>query len=138
MSEADQLRLQTAASTTIGGIESSLLQPIQKKSFLCSAACFDSVESPESLQNCVQTCQQPPTFANQVVQQEVSEFQQRIQRAMQGCQDKASDVMRNGGKEAAARAEMEKCGRGVIEEQIGNLKGLDKRIKATLKANKII
>jgi replicative superfamily II helicase len=137
MSEADQLRLQTAATAMISELESSVLYPLQKKSYLCSAGCFDKIVSSESLQHCVQSCQQAPQYASQVVQNEVNDFQQRIQRAMMVCQDKGQDIYKSSNDEGKARSTMEKCGVGVVDEHIKMLKTVDKTIRAGLKKNGI-
>jgi hypothetical protein len=100
MSAEDQARLQTAATATITGVEKSLLWPLQKRSFECSAGCFGKHSESTSLQNCIQGCQQKPQVASQLVQAEVQDFQSRIQRAMQACQDRAQDVMKDTGNES--------------------------------------
>jgi len=83
MSDADQLKLQNAFTATIGKLEKTVLWPVQKESYMCSARCFDNIDTSESLQRCQQACQQNPQAASQIMQQEVNQVQQQIQRAMQ-------------------------------------------------------
>ena len=56
----------------------------------------------------------------------------------QVCQDKAQTVMRDGGSESKAKTAMESCAHGIIMENIAGLAGVDKRIRAGLKANNVI
>jgi len=46
--------------------------------------------------------------------------------------------MRDGGSESKAKTAMESCAHGIIMENIAGLAGVDKRIRAGLKANNVI
>lgn len=90
--------------------ETKSLLPLRKAAFLCSAKCCDSAGGQgEAFHACLQSCASPPDKAEQRVQQELMELQQRLSRSMAVCQDKAADIMRDGGKEEKAQRVLEAC-----------------------------
>ena len=75
-------------------LDKQYYRPMQKKTYLCSAECMDHGHfSQEQLQQCVQRCSVPLQQAQQVQQQEMGQFQERLSRCAQSCQDVARDQL---------------------------------------------
>lgn len=87
-----QRDLQHNVNEMVENIERTWLRTIMKKGYLCSAKCFENQKwTSEKLQQCVQRCQEPSAQAQNVVQQELQVFQNRVQRCASECQDRAQD-----------------------------------------------
>ena len=141
MSDADQARLQASVDDMMKRLEKSHLNPMQKNAYLCSANCFDKKVDQANIQNCVQNCQQKTGMAQQVIQQEMGEFQNRLSRAMQGCQDKIKDSLAplmmaknpdNDKINDLAQKQMYQCGGQVVNEHIKLVAGIEKRLQSQL------
>lgn len=61
---------------------------------LCAVKCCDNKElSMQGVQNCVEKCSKRLMKANNHVQQELSNFQNRVQRCVMDCNDDIRDKM---------------------------------------------
>merc|ERR1719350_1911406 len=90
------VKMEGEAKTAIADIEKMYLRPVERKTYACLLKCLDdagNTGSPEQLQHCKQKCQGAFQLAQSIVQQEVGEFQERINRSMMQCQDEAKDLM---------------------------------------------
>jgi len=140
MSEADQSRLQAAADAMLDNLDKRILKAMQRDAYLCSAECLSSKHSHSSSsqfsQQCVQRCQIPTQQANNVVQQEMGSFQNRLQRSIMACQDEANDqVTQNMDQKKIDRlqTQMEKCGRKAIDSHISLLSTIEKKMAEQLR-----
>ena len=71
-----QRHLQQAVDSMMGRIDKSQMRPMQKDAYLCCSRCFDtSSASDAQIQNCIQNCQQPVQYNQQVMQREMNAFQ---------------------------------------------------------------
>eukprot|EP00586_Coscinodiscus_wailesii_P018455 CAMPEP_0172497740 /NCGR_PEP_ID=MMETSP1066-20121228/104420_1 /TAXON_ID=671091 /ORGANISM="Coscinodiscus wailesii, Strain CCMP2513" /LENGTH=147 /DNA_ID=CAMNT_0013270679 /DNA_START=121 /DNA_END=561 /DNA_ORIENTATION=- len=89
-------RMEGKAKEQIDEIDRTLLRPIARNSYACVLKCYDKVGTTgptEQLQHCSQECQAPYQQYQVVVQQEVNQFQNRLNRAMMQCQDDARDLV---------------------------------------------
>ena len=94
----------------VAAYETKTLLPLRKAAFLCSAKCCDtSGGHGDAFTQCLQQCASPPDSAEERVQRELMELQQRLSRSMAVCQDKAAGIMRDGGKEEKAQGVLESC-----------------------------
>ena len=87
-------------------------------------------------QQCVQRCQVATNQASNVMQQEMGQFQNRVQRSMMSCQDEANDhVVPNMSQQKidSLQLQMEKCGGKGIQNHISLLPNIEKKIEATLR-----
>ena len=53
-----------------------MLDPLQKKAYLCMADCSDPKMTPQSIERCYKKCQQPIATADNHVQFTIQQFQQ--------------------------------------------------------------
>ncbi|GMI02258.1 hypothetical protein TrVE_jg7898 [Triparma verrucosa] len=132
MSQSIQLQLQSTVDSTLQSLSTRVIRPLQKKSYLCSASCFDSSDtSAQSLDSCVQRCQMINQVCSQVVQGELGEMQSRIQREMVSCEDKVRDKgVTDQGK---AQKMYEECGDGILKGWVGRVPKIGERIEKRIK-----
>nr|XP_053657473.1 protein FAM136A-like isoform X2 [Cherax quadricarinatus] len=59
---------------------------------LCAAVCCEKTEnSVDQVHRCIESCSTPLTQAQSFVQNELSQFQERLQRCVMTCQDRVRD-----------------------------------------------
>ena len=81
---------QEAQQDMLDALDKSRIRPMQKASLLKMAACTD-LTSRGQIDQCMQKAQIPMTVAQSVVNQELGQFQQRLDRCMLDCQDSVKD-----------------------------------------------
>ena len=89
MDKANELqqKLQSAVEKMLDSIDKKHLRPMQKKSYLQMASCFDNNSASQSqLQSCVEKSALSIQNAQNVIQNEMNGFQGRLQRCVQSCQ----------------------------------------------------
>jgi len=89
-------RIESEAKGVIDEIEKNLLRPIARKSYACVVECYDKAGNSgnsEELEHCSKSCQYPYQSAHNIIQQEVSQFQNRLGRAMMKCNDDVSAMI---------------------------------------------
>jgi len=129
-----QRKLQSAVNTMLEDIEESRMRSLQKNAFLGMAKCFDVRDAThEQRQRCVSMQEQLLQGVNAVIQSEMNDFRNRLQRCSMGCQDEVRDrfgEMSQGdtGNIKKAEAAMMKCASGCIDRHIGLLPGIKKKI----------
>ncbi|KAK9841274.1 hypothetical protein WJX74_002993 [Apatococcus lobatus] len=82
--------MRRALEAAVNRIEKSTLRPMQKEAFLCQARCCDSAED---LNLCCNRCQGQVTAAEQLVNQQMAQFQERLQRCARRCQDTVQEKL---------------------------------------------
>ena len=112
-----QLKLQQAVDKMISDIDMNRLRGIQKKSYLDMAKCFDDkYASQQQVQQCLATKSAAVQSAQSLLQNEMNQFQNRLQRATMACQDEVHDKFPNAGEDSAqmnrAEQHMLKCSNG--------------------------
>ncbi|KAL5721342.1 hypothetical protein ACHQM5_004998 [Ranunculus cassubicifolius] len=98
--------------------------------FKCAYECFDRQRKQEEINNCVEHCSAPVMRANNVVQEEMSRFQERLNRSMMVCQDKF--VAARLQKRTGAMVELESCVDHAIQDGTQNLPHIVNHLKAKL------
>eukprot|EP01024_Parvocaulis_polyphysoides_P012847 TRINITY_DN14828_c0_g2_i2.p1 TRINITY_DN14828_c0_g2~~TRINITY_DN14828_c0_g2_i2.p1 ORF type:complete len:166 (-),score=20.80 TRINITY_DN14828_c0_g2_i2:31-483(-) len=91
--EERTLRLQKAVEEMTNSIDNKLVRPEQKRSFECCAQCCDTAQDQEALMRCVDQCQQRVSRQQQVVNQLMQDFQNRLQRCAMRCNDMAKELL---------------------------------------------
>ena len=115
MSAAEDFRaLQSSVDAMMRELDVSAVRPIQKASYLCCHDCIDPVSTPEMLQRCVERCTQGPAAMQRSTQQIMGQFQDRLQRCVKDCEDRARDSFPMGAQptpeqQVAAQRKMEAC-----------------------------
>ncbi|CAM9412171.1 unnamed protein product, partial [Choristocarpus tenellus] len=100
MAEKHQRRLEDAFKVLGESVDRKHIRPLQKAAYLCMSGCFDNPKmSQDAVRTCMQRCEEPLNQVNASVQQEMSSFQDRMQRCAMGCQDEAKDMVPPGAKE---------------------------------------
>lgn len=134
-------KMEAEARSVLDEIERTEVRKVARNGVECVLKCYDkagTTAAGDVLENCVQNCQMPSKQANQMVQQEVGGFQQRLNRSMMECQDKAKDMMYPGiendsKKMAKVEDSLLDCMSKTVDNHIGLLQPLKKRIQANLK-----
>jgi hypothetical protein len=94
----------------VADFESRCFRPLQKQAFLCSAKCCDGKSGDEqAFHTCLHACSAKVQAAEASLTAELDGLQQRLQRAMAVCQDKAATVVREGGSDGKAQGVLELC-----------------------------
>ncbi|KAH8073141.1 DUF842-containing protein [Aureococcus anophagefferens] len=123
-----QQALQRSVDDLVTGIDKSHLMPMRKSAFLAMAKCCD-LGTAAAYQQCVQRAGAPEQRASAVMQQELGEFQQRLQRAAMACQDEVKDY---GYKDQAKmQGAFESCVNGALDKHMKLLPTIKKRIEAS-------
>lgn len=103
---------------------------------LCAAECAaDSFSSMNSVQQCVEHCTRDVNRGQNYVQNELSQFQDRLQRGVMLCQDKVKEKVGANPSEAEMRrhrAEFETCAVDCVNHHINQLPNLMEKIKKGL------
>ena len=89
-------------------LDLKVFRPLQKRAFDASSKCCDGDKSRESCQACLERAGQATSQAEHAVMQTLGQFQQRVQRCVVQCQDKAQSIVEAKGVEKA-QAQMESC-----------------------------
>lgn len=104
---------------------------------LCAAdCCSDSKASMSSVHACVERCTRDVNNAQNYVQNEMGQFQERLQRGVLSCQDKIKEKVGPSPTEAEMkrfRAEFEDCAVECVDYHIKQLPTLMEKIKKGLK-----
>jgi len=89
MVDQAQTRIQEAMTTLVDDLDKTYLRGMQKSMHLCASECCDRKESSvDQVHRCIENCSTPLTQAQSFVQNELSQFQERLQRCVMVCQDK--------------------------------------------------
>mmetsp|Transcript_19951 Transcript_19951/g.24617 ORF Transcript_19951/g.24617 Transcript_19951/m.24617 type:complete len:152 (-) Transcript_19951:826-1281(-) len=134
-------RLEGAAKIVVDEIERSLLRPVARNAYACVVKCYDDAGqngSVEAIDHCSQRCQAPYQMANNVVQQEVGQFQNRLNRGMMQCNDDASamitpDVQKDSRKMKKVEDTILKCISKTVDNQMKQLQPMRQRVASQLK-----
>ena len=92
----------------------------------------------EQLEQCSQQCQGPYQRAGAATQQEIGNFQQRLNNSMQMCNADAQgmvtpDMVDNPRKMKRVEDGLLKCIQGAVEKSRGSLKPMQQRIEGQIK-----
>mmetsp|Transcript_12609 Transcript_12609/g.14800 ORF Transcript_12609/g.14800 Transcript_12609/m.14800 type:complete len:154 (+) Transcript_12609:94-555(+) len=133
-------RMEGQAKIAIDEVERTLLRTIARDSYTCVVSCYDKAGTKgpsEQLEHCSRECQAPNQMAHNTVQQEVGQFQNRLNRAMMQCNDDASamitpDVQGNTRKMKAVEDKVLACMSTTVNHHIESLIPMKKRIASVL------
>lgn len=118
-------------------LDRTVSRPLQKQAFKCSAACCDSAKSQAELQECVQACSSKVQRMETVVNHELEDFHQRLQRCAIRCQDVAREKLPlepSDSQVRDAQAKMEACVSVCAKDFEKQVPELGKRIKQMCKS----
>ncbi|XP_071516190.1 protein FAM136A isoform X1 [Panulirus ornatus] len=166
MVEQAQFRIQEAMTALVDDLDKTYLRGMQRAMHICAAECCEKKEnSVDQVHRCIENCSTPLTQAQTFVQNELSQFQERLQRCVMVCQDRVRDqvtantsetqepqrnsslsiansagsVLRQAalGRDGVSvyKAEFEGCAMQCVDDHIQLMPSVKKRIAAVLSKN---
>jgi hypothetical protein len=106
-------KLQAAVDTMLQSIDANKMRPMQKKTYLAMAACFDNkTASSQQIESCLNSSSHSVKVSQQIIQQEMNQFQSRLQRCGADCEDSVRDKNPNLSDQASvdrAQGQMTSC-----------------------------
>ncbi len=129
-----QRKLQTAVDQMLESIDKTVLRPMQKETYEKMATCFDSnTASNRQIQNCVEQSSQKVKMAEQVISNEMKQFQSRLERCSKACEDEVMDRMKYGsGNQQEAEAQMMTCAAKCVDKHLDLLKSVQSQLERDL------
>ena len=139
--QALNAKMEAEAHQVINDVEMNTIRGIARKGIECTLKCFDKAGTTgpsDILQHCADQCQFPHQQAGQLMSSEINQFQNRLNRSMMECQDKAKDLMYPGiENDAKKMGKVEDtllaCMSKTVDTHIGLLKPMRQRLEAQLK-----
>jgi len=134
-------KMEKEASQMLDSVERNFMRKVARKSFDCAVKCYDNAGTTgpaELLESCTRNCQAPYQQSSNMVQQEVAHFQNRLNRNMQECQEKARDLIKPGMESdpnqiSKVEQALISCMSKQVNEHINLLGPMKDRITAALK-----
>ena len=134
-------KLEGEAKVAIDSIQKNSLRPIARDSYACVTSCYDKADKntrEEDIEICSRKCQIRYQTAAQILQQEINQFQNRLNRAMQQCNDDASamitpDVHNDARKMKKVEDSVLACISKTVDNNIASLGPMKQRIESQLK-----
>ncbi|XP_066342855.1 uncharacterized protein [Miscanthus floridulus] len=118
----------------LAGVQDHVNFTMQQAYFKCAYDCFDRRRTQEGINSCVENCSVPVLTANNVVENEMAKFQERLNRSLIVCQDKFEAAKLQKLKTDATQ-ELESCVNRSIDDSIRVLPHVVEQIKSTLQIN---
>ncbi|KAL2487593.1 Eukaryotic protein of unknown function [Forsythia ovata] len=121
----------SAAQSELSGVQDHVNFTLQQAYFKCAYECFDRRRKQEEIGNCVEHCTVPVLTAQNLVENEMAKFQEKLNRSLMVCQDKfeSAKVQQN---RSDAMKDLESCVDQSIQDSIKMLPHLVGRLKASL------
>lgn len=120
-----------AAKNQLQPIQDHVNFTLQKAYFKCAYECFDKRLRQEEINNCVENCSIPVLKANNLVEAEMAQFQERMNRSLMVCQDKFEAAKLQQVK-AGVMGELEACVNHAIDDNLRVLPHIVDRLKKSL------
>ncbi|EHA8588077.1 protein FAM136A [Cocos nucifera] len=119
-----------AAQDQLSPIQDHVNFTLQQAYFKCAYECFDRRRRQEDINNCVERCSVPAVNANNIVQTEMSRFQERMNRSLMVCQDKFEAAKLQ--QKTNVMNDLESCVNQAIDDNIKTLPHIVDHVKASL------
>ncbi|WMV40768.1 hypothetical protein MTR67_034153 [Solanum verrucosum] len=121
----------TAAQTQLSGVQDHVHFTLQQAYFKCAYECFDRRKKQEDIDNCVEYCSVPVLKAQNFIESEMADFQEKMNRSLMVCQDKfeAAKLQKN---KSDAIKDMESCVDQSVQDNIKTLPHLVGKFKVSL------
>jgi len=141
-SKVNQLtaRIEGDLTSCMDEIERLKLRPLGRSMHACVVACYDKAGksgSKQQIEQCSQQCMMPFQRAGAVAQQEVANFQNRLNNAMMQCNNDAQamvtpDMQHDARKMKKVEDSLLKCIEGAINKSRDGLKPMKQRIESQM------
>ncbi|KAL3329927.1 hypothetical protein AABB24_034006 [Solanum stoloniferum] len=121
----------TAAQTQLSGVQDHVHFTLKQTYFKCAYECFDRRKKQEEIDNCVEYCSVPVLKAQNFIESEMADFQEKMNRSLMVCQDKfeAAKLQKN---KSDAIKDMESCVDQSVQDSIKTLPHLVGKFKVSL------
>uniref|UniRef100_A0A7S2V684 Protein FAM136A n=1 Tax=Fibrocapsa japonica TaxID=94617 RepID=A0A7S2V684_9STRA len=138
MAAADQAKFQDGVEKVINAVDQKYLRPIQRKTYLCMAKCFEGNSSRQETENCTTRCPAELQQAQHVLQSELQTLQNRVQRCAAQCQEDIQNLVTpstqgDSRQMAKLQENLNKCVSGCMNDSCKQLKPVQNRIEQKLK-----
>ncbi|XP_010278254.1 PREDICTED: protein FAM136A [Nelumbo nucifera] len=120
-----------AAQAQLSGIQDHVNFTLQKAYFKCAYECFERRRTQEEINHCVENCSVPVLNAQNMVENEMAKFQERLNRSLMVCQDKFEAAKLKQIKTGAMN-DLESCVEEAIQGSIQLLPHVVDQLKASL------
>ncbi|KAF3553400.1 hypothetical protein F2Q69_00011569 [Brassica cretica] len=117
-----------AAQSQLFPIQDHINFTLQQAYFKCAYECFDRRRNQEEISNCVEHCSVPVVKSQQHFENEMAQFQERLNRSLVVCQDKFEAAKLQKIRPEAVN-EMESYVHKAIEENLNTLPHIVQRMK---------
>ncbi|ESQ51755.1 hypothetical protein EUTSA_v10017374mg [Eutrema salsugineum] len=117
-----------AAQAQLSPVQDHINFTLQQAYFKCAYECFDRRRKQEEISNCVEHCSVPVVKSQQHFENEMAQFQERLNRSLMVCQDKFEAAKLQKIRPEAVN-EMESCVHKAIEENLNTLPHVVQRMK---------
>ena len=119
---------------SIDQVERERIRPIQRNSHLKIADCYANKNaSAEEVENCANRSSIIMQQVQQIIQNEMNTFQNRVNRCAQQCSDDVNDSFankpNNASNQAAAESMMHNCAQTCVDKHIAMLKSVQSKIE---------
>ncbi|CAH1364580.1 hypothetical protein MTP99_000948 [Tenebrio molitor] len=139
MVEQQRQRIEQEMTKMVNELDLEYLRKMQAEMHRCAARCCDNREiSLESVQKCVENCASPLNYAQNYVQKELEQLQNKLQRCVMDCNDDIRVKMGPNPTEAEISkftSLFENCAKNCVDKQLSFMPSLLKRIKSELGRN---
>nr|CAI5855923.1 unnamed protein product [Callosobruchus analis] len=136
MVEEQRQRVEQEMTKVINELDVDYLRKMQAAMHKCAAACCEnSSASLENVQRCVENCSVKLTWAQNYVQRELEQLQNKLQRCVMDCNDEIRVKMGPNPTQSEIEkytAIFEKCAKGCVDKQVDYMPSLLKKMKADL------
>ncbi|KAJ4904192.1 hypothetical protein Rs2_18143 [Raphanus sativus] len=123
----------------VSSVSQSLLSPLQdhinftlqKAYFKCAYECFDRTRTHAEISQCAETCSVPITNAQNHFDNEMSVFEERLNRSLVACQDKFEAAKLHKTRNEAVTG-LEQCVNQTVDDAVKTLPSLVSKMKKAL------
>ncbi|KXJ83409.1 protein FAM136A [Aedes albopictus] len=136
MVEQQKQRIELELSRRVDELDRTILRKMQGEMHECAARCCrDTNASMDSVQRCIEACSTPVQRAQQHVEQELGNFNNRLQRCVMDCNDSIKDKMgpKPSDEDISKYTSMfERCAIKCVDKHVDILPGLFKSMHQVL------
>ncbi|CAJ2638576.1 protein FAM136A-like [Trifolium pratense] len=118
-----------AAQTNLAPVQDHVNYTLQKAYFKCAYECFDRSRRQDEITNCVENCSIPLSNVQQTFENEMAQFQEKLNRSLMVCQDKYEGAKLQ--KKSGAMNDMISCADQAIQDNIKMLPLLANKLKTS-------
>ncbi|XP_018832728.1 protein FAM136A-like [Juglans regia] len=118
-----------AAKEYLSPIQDHVNFTLQQAYFKCAYECFDRKRNHDEISACVENCSVPVVRSQQMVENEMAKFQERLNRSLMVCQDKFEAAKLQ--KKPGGLQELESCVDQSTQDSIKMLPHIAGKLKAS-------